>query len=213
MALNSELVEEHTHENAAIFKKVAWFYDLTELALRKVHRVIAKELKDSPYILDVACGTGTQALQLASDGHTVVGIDISKEMLEKANRKRGNEQVTFQEMDATKIEYSDDTFDATIISLALHDMPPEIAKATMQEMKRVTKKDGKILVLDYAVKDKRFASKVFHYFAPAWESRHYHDYIAKGLRAFMPAEDLKKARRTRHAFGVLELYIFAAKDF
>jgi predicted TPR repeat methyltransferase len=39
-------------------------------------------------ILDIGCGTGIHANILAEKGHNIVGIDLSKEMIDIANRKK-----------------------------------------------------------------------------------------------------------------------------
>lgn len=47
---------------------------------------IEKEINcdKSRKILDVGCGTGRHALELARRGYSVVGVDLSKSMLDKA---------------------------------------------------------------------------------------------------------------------------------
>lgn len=47
---------------------------------------ISSFLNSPAKILDVGCGTGTHAFMLSDLGHLCVGIDISKEMIEVANR-------------------------------------------------------------------------------------------------------------------------------
>ncbi len=45
-------------------------------------------------ILDLACGTGTLALMLASEGHEVLGLDLSAAMLAQARAKAGYVETT-----------------------------------------------------------------------------------------------------------------------
>lgn len=44
-------------------------------------------------IMELACGTGIIAVQLAKQGHTVTGVDLSSEMLALANERMINEDV------------------------------------------------------------------------------------------------------------------------
>ena len=47
-------------------------------------------------ILDIACGEGTFAVEMAKRGFRVVGVDISKEMLKFAKEKAKNENVNVE---------------------------------------------------------------------------------------------------------------------
>lgn len=54
--------------------------------------------KDAPCrCIDIGCGYGNQAIQLAKMGYSVYGIDISEACIEKAreNARKGNEEVEF----------------------------------------------------------------------------------------------------------------------
>ena len=42
-------------------------------------------------LLDIGCGTGRYALEFAKLGYTVLGFDLSSEMVERANRLRDSE--------------------------------------------------------------------------------------------------------------------------
>ena len=62
-------------------------------------------------ILDLACGTGILAAILAENGHHILGIDISPQMIEIArNKSTGLPDTAFQVQDMTKFRV-DDTFD------------------------------------------------------------------------------------------------------
>ncbi|MBK8024583.1 MAG: class I SAM-dependent methyltransferase [Chloroflexi bacterium] len=64
-------------------------------------------------ILDMGCGTGRHALELARRGYPVTGVDLSDGMLDQARqaaRSEGIISVTFQQADATRFT-TDDPFD------------------------------------------------------------------------------------------------------
>jgi SAM-dependent methyltransferase len=68
-------------------------------------------------ILDAGCGTGENALYLASRGHSVVGIDAAPSAIARATlkaRERGLRNVTFVEADACDIPGVDATFDTVL---------------------------------------------------------------------------------------------------
>lgn len=65
-------------------------------------------------ILDVGCGTGDLAAQIAELGAKVIGIDQSESMIEQANQKFGH--IPFYVKDAQHLGYSKQ-FDAVFLTL------------------------------------------------------------------------------------------------
>ena len=105
-------------------------------------------LKPSPgmRILDVGCGTGNFSLKLARLGCNITGIDISEKMLTFAREKAQKEQLPaeFMSMDASDLEFPEEVFDAVVSMAALEFMQDQ--QKTLDEMFRVLKKGGKLLV-------------------------------------------------------------------
>jgi len=97
-------------------------------------------------ILDIGCGTGNFSIKLAKKGAKVVGIDVSEPMLAKARKKSENNNlnIDFQKGDATKLKFADNSFDA-VFSMAALEFIKDLKKA-FNEMKRVVKPGGKILL-------------------------------------------------------------------
>lgn len=102
-------------------------------------------------ILDVATGTGAQAFAFANRGYSVDGIDLSEEMLNIAQRHNTYGTVSFRQADATQLPFEDGEFDVACISFALHDMPPSVSALVLSEMVRVSRTDGIIMIVEYAV--------------------------------------------------------------
>lgn len=101
-------------------------------------------------VVDVACGTGTTAVEAAgsvSPGGRVVGVDLSGCMVAAA-RARASVQscvnASFVRMDAERLELPDKTFDAALCVLGLMYLPhPERAIA---EMRRVLRPHGRMIL-------------------------------------------------------------------
>lgn len=74
---------------------------------------------EEPKILDVGCGPGLQALDLAEKLPQMkyTGIDASKEMLTLAKKNIPNGE--FQQMDALNIDELEDTYDGIFVSFCL----------------------------------------------------------------------------------------------
>lgn len=70
----------------------------------------------SKTILDVGCGTGRHAIELAKRGYSVTGIDLSESQLERARHKaeRANVNITFLCRDARNFDL-DSSFDLVIM--------------------------------------------------------------------------------------------------
>lgn len=97
-------------------------------------------------ILDLGCGTGNFSIKLAQKGCQVTGIDISETMLERAAEKANklDLDINFIKTDALNLEFEANHFDS-VFSMAALEFIEDLKKA-VQEMKRVVKPGGKILL-------------------------------------------------------------------
>jgi len=97
-------------------------------------------------VLDVGCGTGLYALDLAARGLDVTGVDISRPMLERARAKAKHAglDVQFQESDALQLPFNDQGFDA-VLSVTALEFAPDLS-AALREAFRVLKTGGRLVV-------------------------------------------------------------------
>jgi len=67
-------------------------------------------------ILDIGCGTGRHSIELARRGYTVVGIDLSESLLQRAREKASGQNlpIVFQKQDARNLPFSQE-FDLAIM--------------------------------------------------------------------------------------------------
>ncbi len=106
-----------------------------------------KEKKDIR-ILDIGTGPGFFPIILAEAGYHVNAVDYTQEMLEKAKKNAGDllGNITFERMDAKKLQFEDNTFDLIVSrNLTWNLEYPGIA---YREWQRVLKKGGKMLNFD-----------------------------------------------------------------
>ncbi|MFA6278164.1 MAG: methyltransferase domain-containing protein [Pedobacter sp.] len=73
--------------------------------------------KTGEHILDVGCGTGQLAAEIAESGAVVIGVDASFEMINSA--KAAHPNLYFEVVDATKLPY-ENTFDAIFSNATFH---------------------------------------------------------------------------------------------
>ena len=101
--------------------------------------------------LDLATGTGTVALELATRGSSVVGIDISAGQVEAAERlsreRRLEDRVTFKVADAASTGLTDDSFDLVTASQCWHWFDRD---AVMNEIRRLLRPGGVLAVIHHA---------------------------------------------------------------
>src|SRR5262245_7066283 len=128
-------------------------------------------------VLDVAMGTGAEARALAQTGAEIVGVDISEAMLRVARKKTAQRNVRYQQGDATQLAFEDGCFDVSTVSFALHEMPESIRLRVLSEMKRVTKPDGRIVVVDYGLPKHPLAAKIVFRFVKLYERDHYAEFV------------------------------------
>ena len=91
-------------------------YEFTKNTLREVDFLIKElELESGASVLDIGCGTGRHAIELAQRGYVVTGVDISAGMLSEAKEKAkaAGVRVNWVHSDATGFSL-DKQFDAAI---------------------------------------------------------------------------------------------------
>jgi ubiquinone/menaquinone biosynthesis C-methylase UbiE len=145
----TEVIRHHWDRRATSFDDVpghgvlgeeqrnAWLDVLSRLAGREPQRV-----------LDVGCGTGFLALLLAELSHTVSGIDLSPQMIDRARRKaqQADRQIDFRVCDAGALVFADETFDVVVARHVIWNLPdPERGVA---EWLRVLRPGGRLALIE-----------------------------------------------------------------
>jgi ubiquinone/menaquinone biosynthesis C-methylase UbiE len=114
--------------------------------------IAAAGVQPGQRVLDVGCGTGYLARLIAravgGDG-LVVGIDPSPAMIRYASRKAAaSGHCQFQVGTAEALDFPSDHFDVVVSSLVLHHLPEDVRLPALQEMRRVLRPGGALLVAE-----------------------------------------------------------------
>lgn len=143
-----------------MFDSIAKDYDslnhIMSLSIDKIWRKKAirkiKDAGDSPRVLDVACGTGDFSIAIAKaiGNGKVIGVDISKEMLEVMRRKvlKNNlEGIITQEVgDGEDLRFPEDSFDRVVNAFGIRNF--EDRDKGLREALRVLRPGGRLVILE-----------------------------------------------------------------
>ena len=109
-------------------------------------------------VLELATGTGLIAKHIVNAAAHIEATDASPEMIAEAKRDTRSAKLYFSVQDMFRLPYADKSFDAVIVSNALHIVPqPEKALA---EIHRVLKDDGVLIAPTFTHAGNSFYGKV-----------------------------------------------------
>ena len=119
--------------------------------------VQALKLHAGEHVLEVGVGTGL-SLPLYPRDVKITGIDVSREMLEKARHRVARRHLAnveaLLEMDAEAMSFADASFDRIV---AMYVLPVvENPVRLLEELHRVCKPDGEIFLVNHVRSDNRF---------------------------------------------------------
>jgi ubiquinone/menaquinone biosynthesis C-methylase UbiE len=143
--LTSTQLQSAYDEIANQYEKKIWF-DQHILGVARLRKKLLSKANGN--VLEVACGTG-QNLPLFAPNSKITAVDLSPKMLEVAreNAIQHGLNANFAVMDAEKLEFPDGSFDTVVSTLSTCTFPNPVK--ALQEMKRVCRPEGLILLLEH----------------------------------------------------------------
>lgn len=149
MTIEREQIERAYASYAGVYDRVFGrvFQDSREAVVRNL-KVAAGER-----VLEVGVGTGL-CLPLYPRDCDITAIDLSKPMLEKAEQRvkeLGLTNVKLLHMDAGAMDFADSTFDIVIAAYVVTAVPDY--RKLMEEMVRVSKPGGRLILLNHFTQD------------------------------------------------------------
>lgn len=217
-----------------MFNDIAPKYDFLNhflsMGLDKVWRkkaVNQLKNKNPKHILDVATGTGDFAIKLNKVlKSNVTGVDISEGMLkvgvEKISKLGLSDSINLQVGDSTNLSFKDQEFDAVTVAFGVRNF--ENLNKGLSEMLRVTKEDGKIVILEFS-KPRLFPFKQLYSFyslkvlpfigALFSSNKNAYTYLPKSVMAFPDGDKFlqimknvgyKNCKRKVMSLGIVTIY-------
>ena len=121
----------------------------------------ALRLRPGERVLEVGVGTGL-SLPLYPRDVTITGIDVSREMLEKARRRVARQRLAnveaLLEMDAERMSFADASFDKVVAMYVVSVV--ERPARLLEELHRVCRPHGEIFLVNHVRSDNRFIAAV-----------------------------------------------------
>jgi ubiquinone/menaquinone biosynthesis C-methylase UbiE len=163
--------EASTKETKGLVLNQGWRYDLMEwfhdtFSFRGKFRELRQRtaslarLQPGDAVLDVGCGTGTLAMEVArrvGRAGRVAGVDPGTEQIARARSKaaRRNVPIEFQIGVIEQLPFPDQTFDVVFSTLMMHHLPASLKRQGLAEIARVLKPGGRLVIADFKRKQER----------------------------------------------------------
>lgn len=104
-------------------------------------------------VLDLACGTGTLAIEIKKEHPKakVSGVDGDPAILERAREKARDAgvKIAFKQGLSNELPYEAGTFDVVVCTLFFHHLTDEAKADTAEEIRRVLKPGGRVVIADW----------------------------------------------------------------
>lgn len=107
----------------------------------------------------------------------------------------------------TKLPFKEEYFDVCCISLALHEMPLSIRQEFLQDMSRVTRSGGTILIVDYSTSPKSRLARCFvYYIARLFESKYYSEFMHSDLGSLLKGQGIEVTAERSVIYGICKIF-------
>jgi len=133
-----------------------WFYDkLIAPNQDRIFKEIKNFIEPNSSVIDVGCGTGRFSFTVSDKVAKVVGLDLSKKNIDKANQIlsiKNNSKISFHHTNLSTLISENNHFDYAVMTYVIHEVNPSDRIALLKEMSQIA---DKIIIGDYLVPVKR----------------------------------------------------------
>jgi len=147
---DTEGAKEHRQAMDQILSNDEWCQN-TEHQREETHLnrfKLLSHLIEGQKVLEVGCGNGDLSIEMAKVGFDIVGIDISgpgvSQAADLAKKENIDTRTQFMVMDATSLEFADNSFDTVLIPEVLEHVRD--SRRLIEEAIRVTRNGGRIVI-------------------------------------------------------------------
>lgn len=176
--------------------------------MRFAERRILRDTRDwvcrqaSGRTLEVAMGTGLN-LAWYRPKIKITGLDLSWQMLQHA-RRRATDMRSNAEMvqgSAAQLPFADESFDTVLCTLSLCSIPDD--RQAINEMKRVLRPDGKLILADHVESSTR-PVRILQHLVDRWTVPRDGEHFSRRPIRQVEAADLQVVQHERFLLGIIE---------
>lgn len=174
-----------------------WFYD-TFIAPNqdRLFSEIKNLIEPNTRILDVGCGTGRFSFSVVNKVADIVGIDLSKKNIDRANQtlsNNPNDKISFHHADLPNIKSHNLNFDYAVITYVIHEVDEDERVPLLNQISQIS---DKIIIGDYHNNQKnrfwKWLNEIVEFAAGKEHYRNYKSYISNGgLKTLVEKAELK----------------------
>lgn len=131
--------------------------------LDTVFSQVNKLKSNKSYVLEIGVGTGELANKFYKADYEILGVDQSRAMLEVAKSKNNRLKVRLGEF--LKLPFENKIFDVIVSTYAFHHLNDYEKEIAMDEMMRVLKEDGVIVIGDLMFENESTKKVLYEHFS------------------------------------------------
>ena len=160
--MHKEVVQQIVKENREIYNRIADQFSSTRKHPWGEFELFKPLVKNNDAVLDVGCGNGRLGEFLADQQIQYSGHDISRKLIEHAEKKYP--QGTFTVGEASKLPYQDGKFNIVFLIATLHHISShELRKQVLQEAHRVLKNNGTLIMTEWNLLNRQWWPLIMQY--------------------------------------------------
>jgi SAM-dependent methyltransferase len=153
---NVEIRQEYIHFNQGSFaaspNNLSEFTSKLYHEVSNIHHIVEEHVDNAPSkSLEIGCGYGRLSPWIADLSEQHIAIDPNKESIEKAREQYPH--IQFQNELAQELPFKENTFDLLVAWTVLQHIPPNKIQSATDEIQRVTKNDGLLIVTENTKED------------------------------------------------------------
>ncbi len=181
-------------------------YPFLNKTRQKTAKIISRLNPES--LIDICCGTGNQLKYLSHTKIKLTGIDNSAGMLKAAKNLNCYIQ------DAREIQFPDKEFEMALIQLALHEKSFDDQEKIINEIHRILKNEGYLVIMDYDIgnqtsKSAKYIINIIEYLAGKEHYGYFKEYHKNnGVNQLIKNHHFKLIKKTAIAGKSMSLMIF-----
>ena len=156
----------HIRSQLMFWTNISGIYDLIEnfyngKANARTTDYVASLMSREDRVLECACGTGMFSVKIAPRAESLTATDFSSGMLKRTAKKcKDMTNVRTESADITALKYEDNSFDKAVAANVIHLL--DDPRKAIDELRRVVKPGGLIIIPTYIHFGESLAAKIFN---------------------------------------------------